>query len=138
MRLGQINLYNFSVQDTGDNLTVGVVGGLPPDALLLNTGDGHYSLQLRPAAASNATLTFIATDSLGASSTFTPKVYVCACSNEGNCTLEGIASSDASTIIMNCECSQGMIHVIVTGINLNFGVNSLLSLVMYSLHWSIL
>ena len=102
-----MNTYSFTVQDPGDNITVGVVGGLPSNALLVDNGEGHYSLHWIPSEAPNKTLTLLAADSLGASSTLTPSVHVCACMNEGNCTLEGLPSSDASTVIMNCDCTRG-------------------------------
>ena len=41
-------------------------------------------------------------------SNFFLKVVICACLNDGNCTLDGVLSSGESTVIMNCECLQGM------------------------------
>jgi hypothetical protein len=53
-----------------------------------------------------APLAFVANDSQGASSIFTPNVEVCACVNGGNCTKDGLLSSDA-TIVLNCVCPEG-------------------------------
>ena len=107
VRIGQMNTYSFTVQDAGDNITVRVIGELPSSAYLEDSGEGRYSLHWIPPEAPNTTLTLLAVDSLGASSTLTPSVHVCACMNEGNCTLEGLPSSDASTVIMNCDCTKG-------------------------------
>ena len=106
--VGQNNVFNFTVEDTDSNITVGLVGGLPTGATLVSNGGGQYSVHYRPTVATNnETLTIIATDPHSASSTITLTLYLCACANGGNCTLEGLPSSDAKTIIMNCACSQG-------------------------------
>ena len=102
-----MNSYNFTVQDPGDNITVSVVGGLPFTTLLEESNEGHYTLHWSPNETPNATLTLLATDSLGALSAFTPKVHVCACFNGGNCTLEGVISTDNSTIVLNCDYTEG-------------------------------
>ena len=107
VRVGQNNSYYFTVQDPGDNITVSVVGGLPTNAFLEESNEGHYTLRWSPTETSNATLTLLATDSLGALSTLTPRVHVCACFNGGNCTLEGVISTDNSTIVLNCDCTEG-------------------------------
>ena len=107
VNVGQLNIFNFTVEDIDSNITVHAAGGLPTNALLIANGGIHYSLHYSPLVAANRTLTLIATDPHGASSTFTPKVYFCACVNGGDCTLEGIAESDDKIIVMNCACSEG-------------------------------
>ena len=107
VNVGQLNIFNFTVEDMESNITVRAAGGLPTNALLIANGGSHYSLHYSPTVAANRTLTLIATDPHGASSTFTPKVYFCACVNGGDCTLEGVAESDDKVIIMNCACSEG-------------------------------
>ena len=107
VRVREMNSYSFTVQDPGDNITVSVIGGLPSNALLEDSKDGQYTLHWNPIEAPNTTLTLLATDSLGAASTLTPKVHVCNCFNGGNCTLDGIISTDDSTILMNCDCIRG-------------------------------
>ena len=113
VNVGQLNIFNFTVEDIDSNITVRTAGGLPTNALLIANGGIHYSLHYSPLVAANRTLTLIATDPHGASSTFTPKVYFCACVNGGDCTLEGMAESDDEVVIMNCACSEGknMTHV---------------------------
>ena len=106
--VGQNNVFNFTVEDTDSNITVGLVGGLPTGASLVNIGGNQYSVHYRPTVVTNnETLTIVATDPHGASSIITPTLYICACANGGNCTLEGLPSSDAKAIVMNCACSQG-------------------------------
>ena len=107
VNMGQLNIFNFTVEDMESNITVHAAGGLPTNALLIANGGIHYSLHYSPLVAANRTLTLIATDPHGASSTFTPKVYFCACVNGGDCTLEEMAESDDKIIIMNCACSEG-------------------------------
>lgn len=51
---------------------------------------------------------FSAVDSQEAVTTYTPRVQVCACQNNGNCTLEGATVID-DIIIMNCICSPGIV-----------------------------
>ena len=107
MNVGQLNILNFMVEDIDSNITVRAAGGLPTNALLIANEGSYYSLHYSPTVAANRTLTFIATDPHGVSSTFTPKVYFCACVNGGDCTLEGITESDDEIIVMNCACSEG-------------------------------
>ena len=71
----------------------------------------QYSLLYRPTAVSNDTLTLIATDPHNASTTFSPSLHFCACSNRGNCTLEGLVLSDTQTLTMNCDCSEGKLYI---------------------------
>ena len=106
--VGQKNVFNFTVADIDSNITVGLVGGLPTGASLVISGMSQYSVNYGPTVVTNnETLTIIATDPHGASSTFTPTLHICACANGGSCTLEGLPTSDAKAIIMNCACSQG-------------------------------
>ena len=48
---------------------------------------------------------FSAIDSLEAAVTFSPRLELCACQNEGNCTLDGVISDTVT--IMNCICPPG-------------------------------
>ena len=106
--VGQNNVFNFRVEDIDSNITVGLVRGLPTGASIVSNGGSQYSVHYRPTVVTNnETLTIIATDPHSASSTITPRLYLCACANGGSCNLEGLPSSDAKTVIMNCACSQG-------------------------------
>ena len=52
-------------------------------------------------------LTIYATDSVGAVGTYTPRLEICACQNDGNCTLDGVGNTDAPVVILNCACLPG-------------------------------
>ena len=84
--------------DPGDKFTVNVQGGLPPNSLLEELGDGEYAFKWNLQELTNDPLVFVATDTRNASSTHTPIVEVCACANDGVCT---------RSITMACLCSEG-------------------------------
>ena len=112
VKIGQMNISHFTVQDTDDNIIVNVLGEISPTELtIVSNGGCQYSLLYRPAVVSNDTLTLIATDPHNASATFSPSLHFCACSNGGNCTLEGLVLSDAQTLTMNCVCSEGTLYI---------------------------
>ena len=103
-------MYQFSVMDDKDNdddLLVGFGGDLPMSSALINKSDGVFEFQLTVQKLPNLSLTFFAKDSLNASSTLSPRLEICACANGGECTLEGLLNTDATTEIMNCMCSPG-------------------------------
>ena len=100
------SLYYLTVSDPEDNITLNVQGGLPPNSVLEEFGDGDFIFRWNLAEPPTEPLVFIATDSVGASSSFIPIVEVCACVNSGNCTLDGILTTN-STIMLKCLCPQG-------------------------------
>jgi hypothetical protein len=56
----------------------------------------------------NMTLTFIATDSLGAVAFLRPQLLVCPCQNNGSCTTGGLLDTAANPLLMNCFCNLGI------------------------------
>ena len=100
---GQASVYRFMATDT-DEFTVTHQGDLPNT--LVNSTSGMYSFTVNDSAVTNTTVSFVAKDSLNASSLLNPQVLVCACQN-GNCTLEGVLNRDADPLIMNCVCPEG-------------------------------
>ena len=96
----------ITVTDPGDEVTFTVQGGLPANSVLEKISDNEYVFRWSPQQVFFSSLTFVANDSSGATSVFTPIVEVCACVNGGNCTLDGVLTSNI-TIIMACQCSQG-------------------------------
>ena len=98
-------MFNFRVSDPNDNFTLNVLNA-----------SGNYSLQRisREEFAfnwkldyiTNDPLIFIANDSSGAASFFSPIIEVCACTNGGYCTSAGISTTNA-TITMRCVCPKG-------------------------------
>ena len=105
--VGQQAEYTFTVTDAKNTFVVGVLGGLPISSELINQGDGVFTFSWTLQQPTNMSLTFFARDSLNASSTLSPRVEVCACANGGECTLDGLLSTDYSTVIMNCLCTEG-------------------------------
>ena len=97
----------LSVMDPGDNVTLSVQGGLPDTATLEELTEGEFVFQWTLQEVTYEPLTFVANDSKGAASVFSPKLEVCACANGGNCSFDGISSNNV-TIVMNCQCTQGM------------------------------
>ena len=93
------------MSDPNDNFTLNVVNAI-----------GNYSLQrisreefafnLKLDYITNDPLIFIASDSSGAASFFSPVVEICACANGGECTLTGVLTTNA-TITMKCICPKG-------------------------------
>ena len=101
--LGEIPLYFFNVTDEG-NITI-AVKGLQTGTYVLH-GNNVITFPWIPQPF-NTSVTFVATDSLNVTSTLSPRVEMCACQNEGKCTLDGILGFSDSTVIMRCECPQG-------------------------------
>lgn len=106
VNIDEESVYILSVSDPGDNFTLTLMNE-PPDKFVLEESGGEYLYKWTLLGITNVTLTFIAMDSRGAASTFTPTVELCACVNGGNCTLDGVLTNNAS-VVMNCHCSEGM------------------------------
>lgn len=100
------SVFVIVVSDPGDNFTLNVLGGLLPNSALEDIGDGLYIFRWNLQEVTTEPLTFVANDSRGASSTYTPIVEVCACANGGNCTRDGLLSNNA-TVVLNCVCPEG-------------------------------
>ena len=105
--LGMESIYILTVVDPGDNVTLSVRGGLPVNSVLEKVDEEEYIFIWTLMELTNEPLVFIANDSRGAASTFSPVVEVCACVNGGVCTREGIITSNA-TITLKCMCTEGM------------------------------
>lgn len=95
------------MKDTGDDtFMLTVLGGLPPNSALEDVGEGEYIFRWNLQEVTTESLVFVANDSRGALSIYVPIVEVCACVNEGNCTRQGLLSSNA-TVVLNCMCPEG-------------------------------
>lgn len=107
VNLGQESTFTLYIEDPGDEFTLSVRGGLLENSFLEETDDeGVFDFRWTLEEITTEPLVFVANDSKGASSLFVPTVEVCACVNGGNCTLDGLLTSDA-TVVMNCVCSDG-------------------------------
>jgi len=102
-------LYSFTATDEGD-ITIAVQGP-QPDTYTFTVNGNMRTFSWTVMEPSNASVTFVATDSLSATSTLSPRVEMCACQNGGNCTLDGILGIDGNTVIMRCECPPGKKNV---------------------------
>ena len=56
VNLQEESVYTFKVVDSGDNFTVGVQGGLPPNSVIEDTGDGIYVFKWKLMEVTNAPL----------------------------------------------------------------------------------
>ena len=61
----------------------------------------------------NVTLVFEAVDERGAVSELSVQVQICACENDGACTLDGLEGSTDSTVVLNCNCTEGKIQIVI-------------------------
>ncbi len=107
MTINKESVLHLSVTDPGDNVTLFVQGGLPDNSVLQGS-EGEYDFRWSLQQATYQPIVFLANDSKGAASLFSPRVEVCACVNGGNCTLDGVLSNN-STIVLNCLCTEGVL-----------------------------
>ena len=104
--IGQTSTLTLEVTDSNDNFTLSLLNGLPEDATLEATNENEYVFRWTPEQVTYEPLTFIANDTRGASTLFTPTVQICGCVNGGTCTLDGVSTIDA-TIVLSCVCTEG-------------------------------
>ena len=104
---GQSALYSFTATDSGSVTVVPAVQGLASNTYTFSSSNNTYSLTLTLVEPTNISVAFIATDNMNAVSTISPRVEICACQNGGVCTLDGILTADASSVVMRCECPEG-------------------------------
>ena len=104
--MGEVNVYNFEVEDS-TNFTVRIEGGIPQGSNLSANGDGRYIFSWMPEAVPTVALTFIAEDDQGAITIHSPLLLVCTCYNGGECTTEGVLTSDQLIQHLTCICTEG-------------------------------
>ena len=124
--LGMETNFTLTVIDPGDNFTLNVQGGLPLHSVLEDEEGDSYIFRWNLMELTNEQLMFIANDSRGASSIFSPVVEVCACVNGGVCTQEGLITSNA-TITLKCMCTEGKSQS-----PLNYRIFIIMSIVAFS------
>lgn len=109
VNVGFESIYTFTVTDDSDSdITVGIVGDMLDGSVLERSGT-TYTFKWTLAAPTNASsLVFYANDSLNAVSVLNPRVEMCACQNNGNCTLDGVEPAVNNIVIMTCNCPGGM------------------------------
>ena len=105
MNVGQRSDYTFTVTDESGSPDVTVQG---PDTYSLTPNGDTYTFSWTVSGVIDYSLTFVAVDSMNAVSTLSPRVEICACQNNGVCTLEGILGIVGNVIDMECECTPGI------------------------------
>lgn len=110
--VGQEAIYNFTVVDGEYSFTVEVVGGLPVGAALEDRGGGMYYFIWNLASVEDVqSAEFLACNTEGACSMLMPQLEVCACMNEGNCSLDGVLNTTTPVVLLNCFCPDGELLV---------------------------
>ena len=104
--VGEENTYIFRVTDTND-FNVTVEGGAPEGSTLSGNEDGTYTFKWTPTDIPTTELTFLAIDVLEAAAVHTPLIQVCACFNGGECTTQGVPSTDRLIQNLTCLCTEG-------------------------------
>lgn len=109
MTVGEENIYTFTVTDN-NTFSVSIDGGIPQGGLLSDDSEGEYTFRWTPETVPNRILSFLAEDELNASTIHSPVLHVCACFNGGECSLEGISSTNELLINLTCTCAEGMVE----------------------------
>ena len=103
--VGSTVSFNITASSSkGYNITFGISGMLP-SGITFNNGSSNGSFTWNVASADPASLTFIATDSKGKSSSMTPIIKMCNCTRNGQCMFN--ATVGESFAIAPCNCSAG-------------------------------
>ena len=108
MNIGELAIYTFTVTDDSGPVEVTAQGALTPNTYSLTKNGNNYFFSWTVSEIKDYSLTFVAVDSMNAVSTLSPRVEICACQNNGSCTLEGTLGTLGNVIDMECECSQGI------------------------------
>ena len=101
----------FTVTDDNNLFNVSAIGGLPVNSTLTaNPGNDstEYTFRWTIFEIVDVSLMFEARDERSAVSVLSVQVQMCACRNGGECTLDGLLSSSDRTVVLNCNCPQGI------------------------------
>jgi len=108
---GTSSTYSFMV--TGSlsvDIMINGIFNLPANIDFTNTSDVIYELTWTPQNNTEEnSITIVARGSGNTSSLFSPRVQLCACMNDGNCTEAGILNLEQPFILLGCECPPGII-----------------------------
>ena len=105
--VGVPSTYNLTV--VGGQLQV--LGGLPESSELVESGDGNgiYTFTWTLFDITDTPITFIANNEMGQVFTHSPTLAICACVNEGECTVDGILGTENNIFVFECECPEGIV-----------------------------
>ncbi len=106
MNIKEESVLILTVVDSVDDFTLRIRDRLPGNPTLEKTSGNEFVFRWTLQRVTNDSLVFIANDTRGAASLFTPTVQICACANGGTCTLDGLLTSN-TTVVMRCLCPEG-------------------------------
>ena len=104
VNIGVISLYSFTATDEGDIAIT--VQGPEPGTYTLTVNFNIYTFAWTDLHLTEEGVTFVATDSLNATSTLSPRIEYCGCWNGGTCILDDILGM-GHIVFMSCECPPG-------------------------------
>ena len=110
VNIGQVSVYQFSVEDASSSSMVGVVGGIPSGATLTRYQETYRFSWILNSPSQNISLIFYATDLKNKLITtqYAVQVQLCNCQNGRVCTSNGLVGSNITTaVILNCTCPRG-------------------------------
>lgn len=107
--VGMSSIYSFTVTTESTNLNVtsfvndesynNITRNGDTFTLTYNTFDRNEEINL----------TIIATTEQDARSMVVPRVQLCGCMNNGNCTVDGVPNIESPFVVLNCECPAGIL-----------------------------
>ena len=107
--LNQESTFTISVVDTNlDSFSI-IGGDVAGGELVQDATDmSLYTFTWTPPAIIDSPIVFLATDDMGASSQYEPRIEFCQCLNGAECTEEGVTNQLANPVDLTCICSAGM------------------------------
>lgn len=98
----------FIINVTDTNLVSFNISNGEVEGSELRTVDGSLHIfTWTPVEAINRSIIFTASDDLGVSSHYEPRIEICSCLNNGTCTLDGVINRVTNPIDLNCVCPEG-------------------------------
>ena len=109
VNIGEVSVYQFSVEDESSSSIVGVVGGIPSGANLTRHQETYQFSWILNSSFQNISLQFYASNLINDTTQYAVQVQLCNCQNRGKCTSNGLLRSNINTaVILNCTCSRGI------------------------------
>ena len=104
------SVYLFMVTgSTSVNVSVNGQFVLPSNIDLTNTSDVDYMLTWNPQDVEEEVNITIVASVGNVSSVSNPRVRLCGCMNNGNCTEAGVLNLEQPFTVLNCECPPGIL-----------------------------
>ena len=108
--VGSQTTYYFTVVDDGDEPpTVLAIGNQPESAELSKMDEQTYQYTFTLDEPVGFNLSFVANDSLGATSMLDPQMRVCGCVDSSDCTMLGVLTPSADPLVLECDCFAGIV-----------------------------